>query len=40
MLRRLQGVVEGIIKLHDGRLISAAVAVVWRAKNGDNISVV
>ena len=35
-----EGILEGIIELHDGSLVAATVAVVWRRENGHHIPVV
>ena len=35
-----QSVIERVIQLHDGSLVSAAVAVVWCTENGDRVALV
>lgn len=35
-----EGVVEGVVQLHDGRLVAAAVAVVGRREDGHHVVVV
>ena len=34
-----EGVLQGVIQLHNGGLVSTAVAVVWGREDGDDISV-
>lgn len=35
----LQGVFQVLINLHDGSLVTTAVAVIWRTEDGDHVSV-
>ena len=38
--RAVQRVVEAVVELHDGGLVAAAVAVVWRAEDGHDVLLV
>ena len=33
-------VVQAVVKLHNGSLVTAPIAVVWRRKDGDDVAVV
>jgi hypothetical protein len=38
-LKILQGVFQRVVQLHDGRLVSAAIAIVWRREDRHHVPV-